>query len=116
MNDTASNLFGTGLYERKWERFSIDRQGMLMAVGHHLTAKTWRCKLVDISLGGVSVIVSTTIGLPLHYYLCIVGMEERIGCAEVYRNNNRIGVQFIREIDEELLRTIVRSGYLTGGA
>ena len=34
---------------------------------------------------------------------------------EVYRNDNRIGVQFIKEIDEELLHTIVRSDYFTGG-
>lgn len=65
--------------------------------------------------GGVSFTVATTIGLPLHYYLSIVGLDQRIGCAEVYRNNNRIGVQFIREIDEDTLRTVVRAGYFTGG-
>ena len=66
--------------------------------------------------GGASFTVSTTIGLPLHYYLSIVGVASRIGCAEIYRNDNRIGVQFIKEIDEELLHTIVRSDYFTGGS
>lgn len=105
-----------GLYERKWERFNVNRQGMLMTVGFDLAAPKMRsCKLIDISMGGASFTVSTTIGLPLHYYLSIVGVTSRIGCAEVYRNDSRIGVQFIKEIDEELLHTIVRSDYFTGG-
>ena len=105
-----------GLYDRKWERFAVNRQGMLMTVGFDLAAPKMRsCKMVDISQGGASFIVSTTIGLPLHYYLSIVGVASRIGCAEVYRNDNRIGVQFIKEIEEELLHTIVRSDYFTGG-
>lgn len=105
-----------GLYERKWERFAVNRQGMLITVGLDLTAPKMRsCKLIDISLGGASFTVTTTIGLPLHYYLSIVGVASRIGCAEVYRNDHRIGVQFIKEIDEELLHTIVRSDYFTGG-
>ena len=105
-----------GLYERKWERFAVNRQGMLMTVGFDLAAPKMRsCKLMDISRGGASFTVTTTIGLPLHYYLSIVGVASRIGCAEVYRNDSRIGVQFIKEIDEELLHTIVRSDYFTGG-
>ena len=116
MSDDAKQRIGAGLYERKWERFAVNRQGMLMTVGFDLMApKTRTCKLIDISLGGASFIVNTTIGLPLHYYLSIVGVTSRIGCAEVYRNDNRIGVQFIKEIDEELLRLIVRSDYFTGG-
>ena len=104
-----------GLYERKWERFAVNRQGMLMTVGFDLAAPKMRsCKLMDISRGGASFTVTTTIGLPLHYYLSIVGVASRIGCAEVYRNDSRIGVQFIKEIDEELLHTIVRSDYFTG--
>ena len=104
-----------GLYERKWDRFAVSRQGMLMTVGFDLAAPKLRsCKLIDISVGGASFTVSTTIGLPLHYYLSVVGVTSRIGCAEVYRNDNRIGVQFIKEIDEDLLHTIVRSDYFTG--
>ena len=116
MIDDAKQRFGAGLYERKWERFAVTRQGLLMTVGFDLMApKTRSCRLIDISLGGASFTVGTTIGLPLHYYLSIVGVASRIGCAEVYRNDNRIGVQFIKAIDEELLRMIVRSDYFTGG-
>ena len=116
MNDDNKKRSSAGLYERKWERFAVNRQGLLMSVGFDLMApKTRTCKLIDASVGGASFIVSTTIGLPLHYYLSVVGVASRIGCAEVYRNDNRIGVQFIKEIDEELLRMIVRSDYFTGG-
>lgn len=116
MSIGADQRSSAGLYERKWERFAVNRQGMLMTVGFDLAAPKMRsCKLVDISQGGASFTVTTTIGLPLHYYLSIVGVTSRIGCAEVYRNDNRIGVQFIKEIDEELLRMIVRSDYFTGG-
>jgi len=116
MSIGADPRSAAGLYERKWERFAVNRQGMLMTVGFDLAAPKMRsCKLIDISQGGASFTVSTTIGLPLHYYLSIVGVASRIGCAEVYRNDNRIGVQFIKAIDEELLHTIVRSDYFTGG-
>ena len=106
-----------GLYERKWERFTVNRQGLLMTVGFDLSAPKMRtCRLIDISRGGASFFVTTTIGLPQHYYLSVVGVTSRIGCAEVYRNDTRVGVQFIQEIDEALLRTIVRSDYFTGGS
>ena len=105
-----------GLYERKWERFRVNRQGMLLSVGFDLALpKVRTCQLIDISQGGASLSVNTTIGLGPHYYLTVVGVMARVGCAEVYRNDHRIGVQFIKEIDEELLHTIVRSDYFTGG-
>ncbi len=116
MSNGADPRSAAGLYERKWERFAVNRQGMLMTVGLDLAAPKMRsCKLIDISRGGASFIVTTTIGLPLHYYLSIVGVASRIGCAEVYRNDSRVGVQFIKEIDEALLHTIIRSDYFTGG-
>ncbi|WP_411035049.1 PilZ domain-containing protein [Shinella sp. BYT-45] len=116
MSIGADPRSAAGLYERRWERFAVNRQGMLMTVGFDLAAPKMRsCKLIDISQGGASFTVTTTLGLPLHYYLSIVGVASRIGCAEIYRNDKRIGVQFIKEIDEELLHTIVRSDYFTGG-
>ncbi|MDP9589640.1 UNVERIFIED_ORG: hypothetical protein J2W19_002191 [Shinella zoogloeoides] len=116
MSIGADPRSAAGLYERKWERYSVNRQGMLMTVGFDLGAPKMRsCQLIDISQGGASFSVTTTIGLPLHYYLSVVGVASRIGCAEVYRTDKRIGVQFIKEIDEELLHTIVRADYFTGG-
>lgn len=105
-----------GLYERKWERFRVNRQGMLTSVGFDLAQpKVRTCQLIDISQGGASFSVNTTIGLGLHYYLSVVGVMAKVGCAEVYRNGHRIGVQFIKEIDADLLHEIVRADYFTGG-
>ncbi|HUH49704.1 MAG TPA: PilZ domain-containing protein [Mycoplana sp.] len=105
-----------GLYERKWERFKVNRQGMLLSVGLDLAVpKTRSCQLIDISQGGASISVNTTIGLGTHYYLTVVGVFAKVGCAEIYRNDHRIGVQFIKEIDEVLLHEIVRADYFTGG-
>ena len=104
-----------GLYERKWERFRINRQGMLLSVGFDLALpKVRTCQIIDISQGGASFSVNTTIGLGPHYYLTVVGLMARVGCAEMYRNEHRVGVQFIKEIDEELLHQIVRADYFTG--
>ena len=116
MSDERKKNAGLGLYERKWERFAVSRQGMLLTVNLDLAVPKMRpCQLIDISRGAASFTVNTTIGLPSHYYLSIVGIAARIGCAEIHRNDNRIAVQFIKEIDEELLHAIVRSDYFTGG-
>jgi hypothetical protein len=116
MIDEKTKALGAGLYERKWERFAVNRQGMLLTVNLDLAVPKMRpCQLVDISQGTATFTVNTTIGLPSHYYLSVVGIAARIGCAEVHRNDNRLTVQFIKEIDEELLRSIVRSDYFTGG-
>lgn len=115
MADSKTNPDNQGLYERKWERFAVNRQGMILTVSLDLAfPKTRSCRLIDISRGSASFTVTTTIGLSSHYYLSIVGITSRIGCAEVYRRDDRIAVQFIKEIDEELLRAIVRADYFTG--
>ncbi len=107
---------GQGLYERRWERFIIRNQGSIFTVGTGLTGSTTRfCQMIDISQGGASFSVNTTIGLPSHYYLSILGALHRVGCAEIYRNDHRIGVQFIKPIDEAALRFVVRNEFFTGG-
>lgn len=117
MRDDARKNSGNGLYERRWERFSLSRQGTLLTVGPGLTFPTTRsCQLIDISQGNATFTVTTAIGLPSHYYLSVVGIDVRIGCAEVHRSGNRIAVQFIKEIDARLLHAIVRSDYFTNGA
>jgi hypothetical protein len=103
-----------GIEGRRWERFLVNRSARLMAVGVGLSGLTTRaCQLVDISKGGAAITLMTTIGLPDHYYLNIVGMSERIGCAEVYRRDNRVGVKFIKTIEEDFLSLIVRGDFFT---
>jgi hypothetical protein len=103
------------IYERQWERFFVQRPARLVAVNPCLAGISIRsAEIVDISQGGASFVVSTTVGLPLHYYLNILGLAYRIGCAEVYRNNHRVGVRFINIMDPEVLRRVVRADFMTG--
>jgi hypothetical protein len=71
-------------------------------------------EIIDISQGGATIIVSTTAGLPKHYYLNILGLAYRIGCAEVYRHNERVGVRFINLIEPDVLRRVVRADFMIG--
>ncbi|OJF97354.1 PilZ domain-containing protein [Pararhizobium antarcticum] len=105
------------MYTRRYEHFNIGQVGTLMAVRPALGGVTTRtCKMIDISLGGATFSVNTTMGLPQHYYLNIIGTNKRIGCAEVYRKDNRVGVHFIKPIDEKFLHEIVRYEFFTGQA
>ncbi len=102
------------LYERKWERFQLQKPARLISVEPRLSGLSIRsCQLIDICMGGASVEVTTTIGLPDHYYLNIVGMPERLGCGEIYRKGNRLGVKFIRLLDQDFLSSIIRADFYT---
>lgn len=103
-----------GLEARKWERFIVNKPATLIAINPGLSGMTSRsCSVIDISKGGACLTVTTTIGLPDHYYLTFLGFEDRIGSAEVYRNGNRVGVKFIKPIHDELLSGIVRNDFFT---
>lgn len=101
------------MYERQWERFYVRRPARLVAVEPCLAGITIRgCQVLDISQGGAGIETTTTIGLGQHYYLQIVGLADHIGCAEVYRIGNKVGVKFIMPIPEKLLRRIVRHDFV----
>ncbi|NKJ07133.1 hypothetical protein FHT28_000780 [Rhizobium sp. SG570] len=103
------------VYERSWERFFVQRPARLVAVRPCLTGISMRsAEIVDISRGGASFVVATTVGLPSHYYLNILGLAYRIACAETSRNGNRIHVRFINLIEPETLRRVVRADFMIG--
>jgi len=103
-----------GLEARRYERFTVNKPGSLLAINPGLSGMTSRtCQVMDISRGGAGIHVHTTIGLPDHYYLTFLGGEERIGCAEVYRTGERVGVRFIKPIAEHVLSAIIRNDFLT---
>ncbi len=105
------------VYERSWERFFVQRPARLVAVRPCLTGISVRsAEIVDISRGGASFVVGTTVGLPTHYYLNILGLAYRIACAEVSRNGNRVHVRFINLIEPETLRRVVRADFMIGNA
>ncbi|MGG6894411.1 MULTISPECIES: PilZ domain-containing protein [Rhizobium] len=103
------------VYERSWERFFVQRPARLVAVRPCLTGISVRsAEIIDISRGGASFVVGTTVGLPSHYYLNILGLAYRIACAEVSRNGNRVHVRFINLIEPETLRRVVRADFMIG--
>lgn len=117
--ENATHLAGvrSEMYERKWERFYVRRPAKVMSVRPGLTGITIRsCEVVDISQGGAAIELTTAIGLSSHYYLQIIGLADRIGCAEAYRNGNRVGVKFIAPISEHMLHRIVRADFMLGEA
>ena len=115
MQQTMYSCVPSPFYERRYERFSIGHAATLTTVQPGLGNVSVRtCRMIDISRGGASFAVQTTIGLPQHYYLHIIGTSLRIGCAEVYRNGDRVGVQFIKPIEQTLLREIIRQEFFTG--
>ena len=105
-----------GTHGRKAERFVVSRPARVLSVNPALTGVSIRSgHLVDISRVGATINLVTTIGLSDHYYLNVMGTANRIGCAEVYRNGSRVGVKFIKEIEDELLHSIVRGDFFTKG-
>ncbi|TCL76240.1 PilZ domain-containing protein [Rhizobium sp. BK251] len=115
LNATHLATVKSEVYDRRWERFFVRRPARIIAVRPCLNGLSMRsCEIVDISQGGAAFTVATTIGMPLHYYLNILGLAYRIGCAEVYRNDSRVGVKFINLIDPETLRRIVRADFMIG--
>ncbi|WP_312361419.1 PilZ domain-containing protein [Ensifer sp.] len=115
MQQTMYSCVPSPFYERRYERFSIGHAATLTTVQPGLGNVSVRtCRMIDISRGGASFSVQTTIGLPQHYYLHIIGTSLRIGCAEVYRHGDRVGVQFIKPIEQTLLREIIRQEFFTG--
>lgn len=118
LNATHLAKVKSEVYERQYERFYVQRPARLVAVRPCLTGVSMRsAEIIDISQGGASFLVGTTIGLPLHYYLNILGLAYRIGCAEVYRTNeNRVGVKFINLLTPETLRLVVRADFMIGNA
>ncbi|EJZ22994.1 PilZ domain-containing protein [Rhizobium sp. Pop5] len=105
----------SAIYDLRWEEFNVKRPARIVAVRPCLTGVSMRsAEIIDISQGGATFIVSTTAGLPKHYYLNILGLAYRIGCAEVYRHKERIGVRFINILDPEVLRRVVRTDFLVG--
>lgn len=103
------------VYERQYERFYVQRPARLVAVRPCLTGVMMRsAEIIDISQGGASFLVGTTAGLPQHYYLNILGLTYRIGCAEMHRSENRVAVRFINLLTPETLRLVVRADFMHG--
>lgn len=105
------------VYERSYERFKVQRPSRLIAVKPCLTGISLRsAEVIDISRGGATLLVGSTAGLPLHYYLNILGLNHRIACAEVSRMGDRVGVRFINTLSPDTLRRVIRTDFMINNA
>ncbi|MCO6186636.1 PilZ domain-containing protein [Rhizobium sp. L1K21] len=103
------------MYERRYERFPINRPGEIAYLESGLGGlRKIGVKVLDMSQGGAGLELPLSIKLPQHYYLSVFGFPNRFGCAEVHRNGTRIGVKFLGNIDGELLSSIVRADFRAG--
>lgn len=103
------------MYNTRWERYSVRRPSRIICVNPALSGiNVRRCEVVDISRGSAVIEVGTTIGLGIHYYLEIIGLANRIGCAEVYRNGHTLRVNFIMPLPAPVLHRIVRTDFMNG--
>jgi len=110
MSDVRSDV-----YERAFEQYKVKRNARIITIGKGLTGLYERqAKLVEISISGAGLEMSHCIGLPQHYYLLIEGFPNRIGCAETYRKDRKVGVKFIAQIDEDLIHKMIRADYFKG--
>lgn len=103
------------MYERRFERFAVNRPGQIAYLENGLGGlRKLNVQVLDMSMGGAGIELPLTIKLPQHYYLSIFGFPNRFGCAEIHRNGTRIGVKFLGNIDEALLRSIIRADFRAG--
>lgn len=103
------------MYERRFERFPINRPGLIFYLESNLSGmKKVNVHVLDISMGGAGLQMNLPIRLPQHYYLTVLGFPNRLGCAEVHRNGTRFGVKFLSNIDQEFLSSIVRADFRAG--
>lgn len=95
-----------------YEKFTIDRPGKIIFVGHHLSTKNnLRCLIRTISHYGAEVEVSPHVPVPANFFLEILGIRDEIGCTLIRREAERVTVGFNMLIDPEFLHHVVRLSF-----
>lgn len=112
MKDTAHDHAHTG--DRAFEKFTIDRPGRIIFVGHHLSTNTaFRCLIRTISLYGAELDVSPSLPVPANFFLEILGIHDEIGCTVMRREEEKVTVAFNMLIDAEFLHHVIRLSFET---
>jgi hypothetical protein len=105
---------GLPAHDRGFEKFTIDRPGKIVLVGHHLsTQETIRCLIRTISLQGAELDVSPHVPVPKNFFLNILGIRDDIGCTVIAREEEKVAVGFNMLIDAEFLHHVIRLSFET---
>ncbi|CAN7233005.1 hypothetical protein J2T08_001286 [Neorhizobium galegae] len=103
-----------GPRDQAFEKFTIDRPGKVILVGHHLSTKTsFRCLIRSISLYGAEIEVGPTLPMPNNFFLEILGIHDDIGCTVIRREEERVTIGFNMLIDAEFLHHVIRLSFET---
>ncbi|MBW6421333.1 hypothetical protein KX729_07755 [Rhizobium sp. XQZ8] len=97
-----------------FEKFTIDRPGRIVLVGHHLSTKTnIRCLIRTISLCCAELEVSPHVPVPSNFFLEILGIHDDIGCTVIRREEEKVTVGFNMLIDAEFMHHVIRLSFET---
>lgn len=98
--------------EEFYEKFSIDRPGKIVFVGHRLsTSYSVRCIIRRISIYGAELTVDETLDIPANFFLEIVGIRDEIGCTMIRRDHQTVIVGFNMLMDPEFLHHVRRLSF-----
>jgi hypothetical protein len=94
--------------KRSFRLHNIDRPGLIIPVGHHLTISTqYHCVVQRISCAAAMININPRIELPKNFFLVILGSSEEIGATEVSREGDLMLVIFNMFLDVGFLESIV---------
>ncbi|QLF69923.1 hypothetical protein FE840_010455 [Peteryoungia desertarenae] len=98
--------------DQVYRKFTVDRPGRIVLVGHHLSTKTSiRCLIRNISLYGAELEVSPHLPVPKNFFLEILGIHDEIGSTLVRREAEKVTIGFNMLIDAEFLHHVVRLSF-----
>ena len=99
--------------KRSFRLHSIDRPGLIIPVGHHLSiAVQYHCVIQRISCAAAMININPRVELPRNFFLVILGSSEEIGATEVSRDGDMMLVKFNMFLDAGFLQSIVGTASL----
>jgi hypothetical protein len=94
--------------KRSFRLHGIDRPGLIIPVGHHLTiAKQYHCLVESVSCAAAMLNVNPRLEIPRNFFLVILGSSEEIGATEVSRQGDHLLAKFNMFLDATFLESIV---------
>ncbi|MGG7518569.1 hypothetical protein ACQ3G6_11840 [Allorhizobium undicola] len=98
--------------DQVFRKFTVDRPGRIVFVGHHLSTRTTvRCLVRTISLHGAELEVSRFLPVPKNFFLEILGIRDEIGCTLMRREQEKAVIGFNMLIDPEFLHHVVKLSF-----
>lgn len=99
--------------KRSFRLHRIDRPGLIIPVGHHLTiAKQFHCLVERISCAAAMLNINPKVELPRNFFIVVLGSSEEIGATEVSREGDHLLAKFNMFLDAGFLQSIVGTASL----